>query len=210
MFTRRFGQATVIHLDQLSYRNIEVCIESRLVGAESEADLCSPFQEGAGSAKYLVRDVALAANVVFLWVELAVNALCSEIRTGCPIEQLHLAVSDFPTDLDEYFQKLIFDRIGTTRSNVSKTAAALKLVMVIETHKDNPGCVNNMTIMEDYLNFWLLSIGHLKPGFSWADRMDPRYPASDPETRVRQTKGLLEEICKDLTVLQAHGGMFAD
>jgi hypothetical protein len=42
-FTRRFVKATVLHLDQLTYHDMEVYIEKRLLCAENEADLCSDF-----------------------------------------------------------------------------------------------------------------------------------------------------------------------
>jgi hypothetical protein len=205
-FTRRFDKATVLHLDQLTYHDMEVYIETRLLCAENEADLCTDFHDGTLPAKRLINDVADAANGVFLWVELVVNALCSEIRTGCSVDQLHLAISEFPTDLDDYFQNLIFGRIGTTRPNVTKTAAALKLAMITHSQKvkmDEAGF--DIPMSHDYLNFWLLSVGQLKPGFSWTDQSDPRYSAFDTDNKLRQTKAFLEETCKDLLVIHSYG-----
>jgi hypothetical protein len=155
-FTRRFDKATVLHLDRLTYHDMEVYIEKRLLNAEAEADLCSDFHDGTLPAKQLICDVANAADGVFLWIELVANALCSEIRTGCSVEHLRLAMSEFPTDLDDYFQKLIFGRIGTTRPNVPKTAAALKLAMVLKSYnvelfKSTHGL--GVPIPDDYLNF---------------------------------------------------------
>jgi hypothetical protein len=206
-FTRRFDKAKLLHLDQLTYHDMEVYIEKRLLSAEAEAGLCSDFHDGTLPAKGLIYDVASAAKGVFLWVELVVNTLCSEIRAGCPIEQLRLSISHFPTDLDDYFQKLIFGRIGTTRPNVPKTAAALKLAMVLESHKVEllkTSGVCNVPMSDDYLNFWLLSVGQLKHGFSWTDHLDPRYSAFDTEKKLRQTKAFLEETCKDLLVIHKH------
>jgi hypothetical protein len=211
-FTRRFDKATVLHLDQLTYHDMEVYIEKRLLCAEVEADLCSDFRDGALPARDLIYDVASAANGVFLWVELIVNALCSEIRTGCSIDQLRLATSQFPTDLDKYFQKLIFGRIGTTRPNIPKTAAALKLAMVLKSELFNPVdsprvcglLLQSIPMSNDYLNFWLLSVGQLEPGFSWADQLNPRYLAFDTEKKLHQTKAFLEEACKDLLVIHKH------
>jgi hypothetical protein len=154
-------------------------------------------------------DVASAANGVFLCVELVVNTLCSEIRTGCSLEQLRISSSHFPTDLDDYFQKLIFGRIGTTRPNAPKTAAALKLAMVLNSHEVEVSNIPHEEVLipipDDYLNFWLLSIGQLKPGFSWTDPLDPRYSAFDTEKKFRQTKAFLEETCKDLLVIRSYG-----
>jgi hypothetical protein len=199
-FTTRFDKGTILHLDQLAYHDMEVYIKKRLLSAEAEADLCSDFHDGTLPATRLIYDVASAANGVFLWVELVVNALCSEVRTGCSIEQLRLSISHFPTDLDDYFQKLIFGRIGTTRPNVPKTAAALKLAMVLKSHEVEL-YKGDIPMADDYLNFWLLSVGQLKPGFSWTDQLGSRYSAFDAEKKLRQTKAFLEEMCKDLLVI---------
>jgi hypothetical protein len=204
-FTRRFVKATVLHLDQLTYHDMEVYIGKRLLCAENEADLCTDFHDGTLPAKQLICDVASAADGVFLWVELVVNALCSEIRTGCSIEQLRLATSQFPTDLDKYFQNLIFGRIGTTRPNIPKTAAALKLAMVLESELSKSSDPDDIPMSQDYLNFWLLSAGQLHSGFSWKYQLDPRYLAFDTAKKLRQTKAFLEEACKDLLVIHKHG-----
>jgi hypothetical protein len=212
-FTTRFVKATMLHLDQLTYHDMVVYIEKRLRCEENQTDLRSDFREGALPAKQLTYDIAGAANGVFLWVELVVNALCSEIRTGCSVDQLRLTISEFPTDLDDYFQHLIFNRIGTTRQNVTKTAAALKLAMIIHSHKVKvdkvrPGC--DVPMADDYLNFWLLSVGQLKPGFSWTDPSDPRYSALDARKKLSQTKAFLEETCKDLLVIREHKQSYND
>jgi hypothetical protein len=205
-FTKRFVNATVLHLDQLTYHDMEVYIEKRLLCAEDEADLCTDFHDGTFPAKQLIYHVANAANGVFLWVELVLNALCSGIRTGCSIEQLRLSTSQSPTDIDDYFQKLIFDRIGTTRPNVAKTAAALKLAMVLICYpiRRFDRLVHQIPMPDDYLNFWLLSVGQLKSGFSWTDQLESRYSGIDTEKKLRQTKAFLEETCKDLLVIQKH------
>jgi hypothetical protein len=54
-FTRRFDKATVLHLDQLTYHDMEVYIEKRLLSAEAEAELCSDFHDGTIPAKRLIR-----------------------------------------------------------------------------------------------------------------------------------------------------------
>jgi hypothetical protein len=199
-FTKHFEKSPVLHLDRLTFHDMEVSIEKRLLSAEAEADLYSPFRDATRDAKQLVADVALAAEGVFLWVELVVNALCSEIRSGCHIEQLHLTIADFPSDLDDYLQRLVFGRIGTTRPNVPKTASALKLAMLLQIHEKLP-------LANDYLNFWLLSTGHLKLGFSWTDHVNTRYSAVDAEQKIRQTKAFLEETCKDLLVIHRSRGL---
>ena len=65
-FTTRFDKGTILHLDQLTYHDMEVYIEKRLLNAEAEADLCSDFHDGTLPARRLVCHLASAANGVFL------------------------------------------------------------------------------------------------------------------------------------------------
>jgi hypothetical protein len=139
---------------------------------------------------------------VFLWTELVVKAICSEIRKGRKLDQLDLIISDFPTDLDGYFQNLIFNRIGTSQRNITDTAAALRLAMEIETSEKTSPDRDENTSPEprSFMNFWLLSQGHLATGFSWKDYSRLTQPCI--ERMLSQTASFLHETCKDLLTLR--------
>jgi hypothetical protein len=76
--------------------------------------------------------------------------------------------------------------------------------MVLHSQKTERGHGRTIPMPDDYLNFWLLSVGQLKPGFSWTDQLDPQYLALDTDKKFRQTKAFLEETCKDLLVIHKY------
>jgi hypothetical protein len=197
IFNQRFGKAPVLQLDHLTYVDIAIYIEARLTSTEVEVGLNTDFRDQTRAAKELVYNTARAAEGVFLWTELVITAICSEMRKAKSIKQLDQITSEFPADLDDYFHKLIFDRIGKSRKNAADIAAALKLAMEIVI--DNQRRRVELPWAKSYCNFWLLSKGYLAPGFSWTDHIDPSQ--LQRERMLKQTIGFLEETCKDLLVL---------
>jgi hypothetical protein len=138
-FVSRFRNDRTLHLDQMTYSDMELYIRNRLSNADGENGLCSEFRSTGGVKRAIDFAAALArdAEGVFLWTELVVKALSSELRKGCGFEQLEQARYEFPTGLHEYFQELIYDRITKTRQNASDTAAALMLALKIAEHDDD-------------------------------------------------------------------------
>lgn len=199
-FVARFSQIPILYLDQLTYRDMEIYVETRLVSAESESGLHTEFRDKTVEATKFVNEVVQAAEGVFLWIELVLKALCSDLRKGSDFDQLRSTLAEFPVDLDHYFQRFIFDRITRTHRNNNDTAAALKLALGIakhasgNEHKSSP-CPNS------FLNFWLLKSGWLRPGFSWEDHTGRWYTPENIQEMVSQTKSFLEESCKDLLVM---------
>jgi hypothetical protein len=201
-FVQQFQHAQTLHLDQLTYKDMELYIKNRLADSGGEVDLCSEFRYASQTARAIkfASDVAHSSEGVFLWTELVLKALVSEIRKHGDFAYLEETLLEFPVGLDEYFQRFILERIATTRQNTSDTAAALMLGLKIskglnrETHDKSPE-------PRSFINFWLLRGGYLKPGFSWTDHEDTWYSPEDAKRMVRQTGDFLEETCKDLLVL---------
>ncbi|GAB7335367.1 hypothetical protein MBLNU13_g07750t1 [Cladosporium sp. NU13] len=201
VFTRRFESRMSLRLDQLTRRDMEIYIEARLTTTEKERGWGSEFCNGTREAKQLIRSIARDAEGVFLWTELVVNAICSEMRKGKTAERLGHILSDFLNDLDDYFHRLIFDRIGRSRQNVEDTAAALKLALVVHASTQIGGTAlpTLHSFADSFVNFWLLSNGHLRSGFSWTD-CEQIFQSSFSQM-LDQTVGYLEETCKDLLVV---------
>jgi hypothetical protein len=201
-FVQKFQHAQTLRLDQLTYKDMELYIENRLAGSGGEVDLCSEFRHASKTARAtkFASDVARSSEGVFLWTELVLKALVSEMRKHGDFTHLDRTLLEFPVGLDEYFQRFILERITKTRQNTSDTAAALMLGLKIskdprlDTNDELPG-------PRSFINFWLLSGGYLKPGFSWTDHEDIWYSPEDAKRMVRQTGDFLEETCKDLLVL---------
>jgi hypothetical protein len=200
VFTRKFTSGIILRLDQLTRRDMEIYIEARLSTAEEEKGWECEFRDRTFTARQFIRSIARSAEGVFLWTELVVTAMCCEIRKGSTVERLSQIISDFPSDLDGYFHRLIFDRIGRSRRNVEDTATALKLALVIYASDQKCGTAfpRSHPFADSYMNFWLLSNGHLRSGFSW---MDGKQIVLPPISQMLdQTVGYLEETCKDLLV----------
>jgi hypothetical protein len=100
IFTRNFGHAPTLRLDRLTLRDMENYVRGRLTSMEADVGRHSDFHDQTQPAQKLIRNLAYAAEGVFLWTELVTKAICSEIRKGKRIEQLVRVIADFPTDLD--------------------------------------------------------------------------------------------------------------
>lgn len=177
---------------------MEIYVKDRLVSAEAETDSILGFCDNAPSARSFIQHVVSSAEGVFLWAELVLKTICSEMRKGRDLGQLNQAVSSFPNNLDDYFRKFIFDRIHRTRQNVPDTAAALKLALVIALDS-KPGTLQ-LPHATSFCNFWLLSKGYLKSSFTWTDPIDTSPLSQEP--MVRQTANFVHEVCKDLLVVR--------
>lgn len=200
-FVRSFQQARILHLDKLTYHDMELYVSNRLADAGAENDVCEEFRNSDEESKAarFAADVASASEGVFLWTELVVKALTSELCKGGGFGRLEKTLLDFPVGLDEYFQELIFNRITKTRQNSSDTAAALMLALKIA--EDPVHAVRRIPYPDSFINFWLLRSGYLKLGFSWIDHEDKWMFPEDARRMVRQTRDFLEETCKELLLL---------
>jgi hypothetical protein len=200
-FVQTFQHTQTLHLDQLTYQDMELYIENRLADAGGDIDLCSEFRDPGRTARAtkLASNVARLSEGVFLWTELVLKALISEVRKHGDFVHLEKTLLEFPVGLDEYFQKFILERITKTRQNTSDSATALILGLRIAGHSHDPD--KEMPRPRSFINFWLLKRGYLAPGFSWTDHEDIWYSPEDAKRMVRQTGDFLEEACKDLLVL---------
>jgi hypothetical protein len=199
---QKLEEAPMLHLDQLTYRDMATYIEARLTSTEAEVGWNFEFRDQTEPAKRLIFYTARAAGGVFLWTELVVKAICSEIRKGKSIDQIDQIIAGFPSDLDGYFQQLIFNRIGASQRNITDTAAALKLAMEVEFHERThrySHAYEASPMARSFMNFWLLSEGRLVHGFSWEDFNNVPQPCV--ERMLDQTANFLDETCKDLLTL---------
>jgi hypothetical protein len=100
----------------------------RLVRGESREKLFL-----MGSTATLSSLVASRAQGIFLWARSIVNVLCEHIATGATDHELYTYLLEFPTELEDYYRKMIYDRIhGTWRS---LCASFLKLALMLAEKK---------------------------------------------------------------------------
>ena len=107
----------------------------------------------------LVSNIVEKADGVFFWVSLVLDTLCVRLVDGHSLLQLQRFVDEFPRKLEDYFDKLVYERIADTYRNAaySETAMALHIAL-LGTRADEEranrryGITTNMS----YLNFWVL------------------------------------------------------
>lgn len=206
-FLTRFSHAQTLHLEDLTYSDMELYIKNRLADAEADNEICAEISRGSSETGYFIADIARTAEGVFLWTELVVKALSVELRKGRDLGQLKQTLLAFPAGLDEYFHQLILGRITKTGQNTIDTAAVIKLA--IEVAKGDTPERKILPEPHSFLNFWLLMNGFLQHGFSWTDHKDIWYTPEDAKKMMKQTKGFLEETCKDLLVMTRKGLVFS-
>lgn len=203
VFVSNLSHAQTLQLDKMTLPDMKLYIKNRLAHAGARNDICLQFSADRPTIWIInfITKVARAAEGVFLWSELVTEALSSEMRKDCDLEQLEGVLDEFPLGLDEYFQRLIFDRITKTRKNVSDTAAVLMLAMKILESAERGHYSPKTPYPNSFLNFWLLRSGRLGPGFSWSDHDDTRYTPEEAQRMVMQTNEFLEETCKGLLIV---------
>ena len=140
------------------------------------------FQElKARDARYddLVKEIAYKACGVFLWVFLVVRSLRRGLTNEDTISELHERLRVLPTDLEEYFRRML----DSVEGLYHRQAARLYLMRF-----DHPGILSTMTV--SYFN-------EEDPGFALRA---PRAPWSFDEIRERciRTRVRVMARCTDL------------
>lgn len=94
----------------------------------------------------LADSVSSRAEGVFLWVRLIVDALCQHIVTGATHEQLSAQLLEFPAELEDFYRKMIYDRVHSTWRVLC--AAFLRLALLL--YKDRAKRIRSM----DWRAYW--------------------------------------------------------
>jgi hypothetical protein len=146
-------------------------------------------------------DLVHRADGVSLWVELVVRAVEIELKKDRGLTRVYSIVEDLPSELDEYFTTLIYDRIEKTSGNISDTASVLSLAIQM---KERDIDLEHSTHRHAFIDFWLLSRGALDPLMDCPDIDAPKFDRRQVEVMLEQTRSFLELTSKDLVVLE-HG-----
>lgn len=195
--TQNLTLESMLCIDQLTYNDMKLYLESRLLFTETKAITHLEFGERIAQSEQLMGDIIQAAEGVFLWLELMVNELINAVRKNSDIDALRRVFEEFPPDLNAYLTALIY-RIPKGRSNISDTASALKLAMVTHTDARYP---YDFASRRCVVNFWLLQNKMLTEEIAWYDFDERPYSAPDCEKMVGMTRQFLFETCRDLLVI---------
>ena len=142
IFEDAFRHHNKITLENLNKQDIEQFVWNTLARSAKDPDTYRAFQKRSQNATELVKKVTRKSDGVFLWTHLVVHRLSDWLKIGQSLEKLDDYVNGFPSELEEYFRKLIFERISPTWKGSSATAQALKLTMIAhatDTHFEAPG-----------------------------------------------------------------------
>ncbi|KAI7196684.1 hypothetical protein KC316_g4818 [Hortaea werneckii] len=149
-------------------------------------NLCPIHNESHGELHVLLHGIVNKAQGNFLWVSLVLNKI-SPLLGFRPIAMLRKLVNEFPSELDEYFRRMIMDRIHT--SFLSDTAIAIRMAM-----------------LENRLSyFWFLSIYTdegdpvlANPRFS----LDTSFTLFDTDEEIEamnlKARALISTCCRDI------------
>jgi hypothetical protein len=109
-----------------------------------------------GEAHDLVHSIATSASGVFLWVALVMETVCRHVALGCPVSVLRSYVQKLPSELEQYFHNMIFERIH--ESLLSDTAMALSIAL----REDRMARVCHFALLCNYMDSgqsWLTGPG---------------------------------------------------
>ena len=190
-FSAKLCRAPSLGLDQITQRDMIAYTKERICKTTRDQRLT------AKEINDLVRLVTDRADGVFLWVELVVRAVDVELKKDRGLSRVHSIVKGFPSELDEYFTALIFERIENTSGNTTDTASVLSLAMQLrERPRRFPDDFNF-----PFIDFWLLSRGALDHDLEFPKSDMPKNNRTPIAVMMQQTQTFLELASKDLLVL---------
>ncbi|KAK2756844.1 hypothetical protein CKAH01_17129 [Colletotrichum kahawae] len=100
-FRNVFGQ---IQMHDLTSADMRAYVQSTLRGNERFKTLQSSQE---AHEEYLIDSICMKAEGVFFWVSLVVKSLVRGLDKNDGLETLQRRVSEFPPDLDQFFQRMI-------------------------------------------------------------------------------------------------------
>lgn len=104
MFLDTFKDTPKLHLQDLTKGDIDRFVREQL---ESSLQLQHSFLRNSGDVDRLIEVIIEKASGVFLWVRLVVQELRAGLRDGDSIRKLRRVLDSIPSDLDEYFKRMV-------------------------------------------------------------------------------------------------------
>jgi hypothetical protein len=194
-FATRLRRSPSLRLDQITKFDMTTYVTNRIYSAVPDQALM------AEEVHKLVDLVVRRAHGVFLWVELVVRAVKIELKKDRGLTRVYSIVEDLPSELDDYFTTLIYNRIDKTSGNISDTASVLSLAIQM---RERDIYLEGSTHDHAFIDFWLLSRGALDPLMYCPDIDAPKFARRQVDVMLEQTRSFLELASKDLLVLE-HG-----
>lgn len=107
-FEDAFGPeiSTKLYMQELNQSDIELYVNENVAENGQFQELANA--EGQENAEEVVRYIVKAADGVFLWVYLVVQSLLEGLSNADKLTDLQKRLYSLPTDLDEYFESILF------------------------------------------------------------------------------------------------------
>ncbi|KAI4705084.1 hypothetical protein J4E89_009378 [Alternaria sp. Ai002NY15] len=172
-FEQAFGKNSTekLYMQDFNAQDINAYINDAFANDDNFQELEDKETRG----KALVEEIVTAANGVFLWVVLVVRSFQEGLREGDSITRLQRRLRELPTELEEYFDRILFHDV-----DASYREQGAQMFLLALTAKEN------LPLMA----YWFLD----------EDPPEHRQPLGIQQMRKRQngTKKRLIASCKGL------------
>ncbi|OAK96177.1 hypothetical protein IQ06DRAFT_296956 [Phaeosphaeriaceae sp. SRC1lsM3a] len=114
-FERAFGKShlTKLYMQDFNADDIHAYVCDRLENDEDYQEM-KDIEDKEENGNALVDEIVAAANGVFLWVVLVVRSLLDGLHNGESMARLRARLRGLPTNLEEYFERILFHDIDAT------------------------------------------------------------------------------------------------
>ncbi|KAF7185857.1 hypothetical protein HII31_12730 [Pseudocercospora fuligena] len=108
----------------------------------------------------LAKTLSEKAQGVFLWLHLVVESLMERLDAGCTLSELDACIDQCPSELEDYFREMIFDRINKTWTTAAgiregtETCRVLAFATDIARRNATVACPDDW--MKDVLTYWIV------------------------------------------------------
>lgn len=150
-FEKIYGQeaSRKLYIENLTKQDIESYVRDTLEGDPSYQDL----EEEDSQSLNLVQNIVDAAQGVFLWVFLVVRSLLEGLTNADRIVDLQRRLQLIPTDLNEYFERMLFTIDSFYRNQTAQmfqvTLVAREILPLMNywfSHQDDPNLAFKLNV----------------------------------------------------------------
>ena len=159
VFEKAFTDCPKILLENHNSRDIRTFLTDEINHAADDASWSGLSKIDEHAMEPLLDDIVKLADGVFLWVHLVVSSLTERLRAGADLRQLRRCLREFPKDLEQYFDNMIYQRISRTWREGADTAKALKLAVLLTPFDQEPRKQYLEPVLRhrSFVHYWLLS-----------------------------------------------------
>lgn len=191
IFRDSFGECPQLRLEDFTHNDISQYVQERL---HSHPRFKFIIRREPEEARKLVKDISRKSSGVFLWVRLVMEELRAGLRDGDDILRLSRKLEVIPTDLNEYFQRMM----NSISSNHRREAS---MILQVALHEEtefgtlHPLYLMDVSFIDEEKPEFAIEEGYDFSSFNLADSEEIQYRLDCTARRLNsRCMGLLE--CK--------------